>query len=105
MGEGRRQPTPNPSGGGEDRRQETGEMGNLEDLVEYFIPQFFCNYSPLEKRSEVGGRDVLLTQSSANAARHETHFCYATSVQSRGKELMIFAYGIDLIFDYHAYVY
>ncbi|NES02354.1 MAG: hypothetical protein F6K22_05580 [Okeania sp. SIO2F4] len=33
-------------------------MRNLEDLVEYFIPQFFCNYSPLEKRSEVGGRDV-----------------------------------------------
>ncbi len=21
-------------------------MGNLEELVEYFIPQFFCNYSP-----------------------------------------------------------
>ncbi|MGD1808359.1 hypothetical protein ACP6PL_23390 [Dapis sp. BLCC M126] len=20
-------------------------MGNLEELVEYFIPQFFCNYS------------------------------------------------------------
>ncbi|WP_124145397.1 MULTISPECIES: hypothetical protein [Okeania] len=31
---------------GGDRRQETGEMGNLEELVEYFIPQFFCNYSP-----------------------------------------------------------
>ncbi|NES02456.1 MAG: hypothetical protein F6K22_06135 [Okeania sp. SIO2F4] len=21
-------------------------MGNLKELVEYFIPQFFCNYSP-----------------------------------------------------------
>ncbi len=21
-------------------------MENLEELVEYFIPQFFCNYSP-----------------------------------------------------------
>ncbi|NES02820.1 MAG: hypothetical protein F6K22_08140 [Okeania sp. SIO2F4] len=28
------------------RRLETGEIGNLEELVEYFIPQFFCNYSP-----------------------------------------------------------
>ena len=26
-------------------------------------------------------RDVLLTQSSANATGHGTHFCYATSLQ------------------------
>ncbi len=54
MGEGRRQPTRAPLRwrGGEDRRQEKWIMS--EELVEYFIPQFFWNNSPVNPNFLVG---------------------------------------------------
>ncbi|NES04974.1 MAG: hypothetical protein F6K22_20365 [Okeania sp. SIO2F4] len=48
---------------------------------------------------------VLHCNGIKKGSRLEVGTLHGTSLQSRGKELMIFAYGIDLIFDYHAYVY